>query len=174
MKSKILLIPLALLALTITVPVRAEPAWFVECQLELTDFIYVETVPGGILFDVPFEGVAGGPNVKEGTVVGVDHVLIDGEGNAHLNIYLTITDKEGDAISAHITGLAVPKNPGQLVFEGAWATIINEFDPTTDVFYPTTGKYIDLLGETFRDEGFLTEVSVDPPGGYVHVKWYLD
>ena len=166
MKSKILLILLALLALSITVPVRAKPTWYVELQAEMTDFIFVGTVEEGILFDVSFVGVAGGPNVKGGTVVGVDHVLIDWEGTAHLDVYYTITDKEGDKISAHVTGLAVPKNPGQLVFEDAWATIIDVLD------YPTTGKYIGLVGTTFRDEGFLTDVSVDPPGGYIHAKLY--
>ena len=167
MKSKILLILLALLALSITVPVRAKPTWYVELQAEMTDFIFVGIVEEGMLFDVSFVGVAGGPNVK-GTVVGVDHVLIDWEGVAHLDVYYTITDKEGDKISAWVTGLAVPKNPGQFVFENAWATIIDLDD------YPTTGKYIGLVGTTFRDEGFLTEVSVDPPGGYIHAKLYWD
>jgi len=169
MKRRILLLlPILLLALSIAVSARAESAWYLELQCEITGFTFVGLDPEerGLLFDVPFVGVAGGPNVKEGTVEGVDHVLIDWEGIGHLNVYYTITDKEGDEISAHVTGLAVTLNPGQTVVQDAEATIINMPG------YPTTGKYIDLIGITFRDEGFIAELSVEPPGGYIHVKWY--
>jgi len=168
MKGKILLIvPLALLALSIVASVRAAPAWYANFQLEITDFILVGVDELGIHFDVPFEGVAGGPNIKEGTVEGVDHLLVDWEGNAHLNVYLTITDKDGDKISASETGLSVvPTAASQRVFEGLEATIIDEPD------YPTTGKYTYLVGTTFRSEGFISDFSREPPGGYIHAKWY--
>ena len=169
MKRKILLlVPVALLALSIALPAKAVPAWYAEAQMQITGFTFVGPDPEGrgLLFDVPFVGVASGPNIKEGTVEGVDHVLLDWQEIGHLDVYLTITDNEGDEISAHVTGLAVTRNPGQVVFEGAWATIIDMLD------YPTTGKYIGLIGITFRDEGFITELSTEPPGGYIHVKWY--
>jgi len=167
MKSKILLlVPLTLLALSIALPAKAVPAWYAEAQMEITDFIFVSVVEQGYRFDVPFVGVACGPNIKEGTVEGVDHVLIDWYGIVHLNVYVTITDKEGDKISAHVTGRGVSKNPGLIIFEDAVGTIIDELD------YPTTGKYIGLVGYTFRDEGFVSGFSTEPPGGYIHVKWY--
>ena len=164
MKSKILLIvPLAVLALSIVASVRAaEPALYAELQLEITGFIPIG--PGQ--FDVPFEGVAGGPNIKEGTVVGVDHLVIDGAGIGHIHAYMTVTDKDGDKISAYYTGLSIHKNPGQIVHEDTWATIIDELD------YPTTGKYDGLVGITFRGESFISDFSSVPPGGYIHVKLY--
>jgi hypothetical protein len=168
MKSKILLIvPLALLALSIAASVRAAPAWYAEFQLEIIDFIFVGVDEQGVHFDVPFEGVAVGPNIKEGTVEGVDHLLIDWKGNVHLNVYLTITDKDGDRISAEETGLSVVGNsPSQRAFEGMHATIIDEPG------YPTTGKYTYLVGATFRSEGFISDFSRDPPSGNIHAKWY--
>ena len=167
MKSKILLVvPLALLALSIVASVgAAEPAWYAESQLVITGFIPIG--PGQ--FDVPFEGVAGGSNIKEGTVVGVDHLVIDGAGVAHMNVSLTITDKDGDKISARETGLSVAGNsPSQRAFCNSSATIIDELG------YPTTGKYIGLVGTEFRSEGFISDFSRDPPPphGYIHAKWY--
>lgn len=170
MKSKILLIvPLALLALSIVASVRAAPTWYITLQLEITDFIFVEFVPGvGTYFAVPFEGVAVGPDIKEGTVEGVDLLLIDLIGIAHVDVYLTITDKDGDKISANAKGFSVDRNPSQKVFEGLEPTIINQLG------YPTTGKYFDagLVGTKFRSEGFISDFSSDPPGGYIHAKWY--
>jgi len=168
MKGKIfLLVPLTLLALSIALPAKAAPAWYAEAQMEITDFIFVGVVEEGYLFDVPFVGVAGGPNIIEGTVEGVDHVLIEWDFlTVHLNVYVTITDKEGDKISAHVTGRGVSKNPGLIIFEDAVGTIIDVSD------YPTTGKYIGLVDKTFTDEGFVSGFSTEPPGGYIHVKWY--
>lgn len=168
MKSKILLIvPLALLALSIATSVRAAPAWYANFQLKITGFDFVGVVPEGIRFDVPFEGVAGGPNIKKGTVEGVDHLLIDWENVAHVNVYFTITDKDGDKISASETGFSVVgRSPSQRAFEGMHATIIDEPD------YPTTGKYTYLVGATFRSEGFISHFSRDPPSGNIHAKWY--
>jgi hypothetical protein len=168
MKSKILpIVPLALLALSIVASTGAAHAWYAEFQLEITDFIFVGVDEQGIHFDVPFEGVAGGPNIKEGTVEGVDHLLIDWENVAHVNVYFTITDKDGDKISASETGFSVVgRSPSQRTFEGMHATIIDEPD------YPTTGKYTNLVGATFRGEGFISDFSRDPPGGHIHAKWY--
>jgi len=167
MKSKILLIvPLAVLALSIVASVRAKPAWYVNFQLEITGFMPIGPVPGGFQIDVPFEGVAGGPNIKEGTVEGVDHLLIDGAGIYHINVYLTITDKDGDKISASGTGLSIRRNPGQIVHEDAEATIIDVLG------YPTTGKYAGLVDTIFRMESFITDFSDSPPGGYIHGKLY--
>jgi len=170
MKGKIfLLVPLTLLALSIALPTKATTDWYVEAQLEIIGFEYVGLDPEerGFLFDVPFVGVAGGPNIIEGTVEGVDHVLIEWDFlTVHLNVYVTITDNEGDKISAHVTGRGVSKNPGLIIFEDAVGTIIDVSD------YPTTGKYIGLVDKTFTDEGFVSGFSTDPPGGYIHVKWY--
>lgn len=168
MKSKILLIvPLTLSALSIVASVRGAPAWYAEFQLEITDFIFVGVDEQGIHFDVPFVGAAGGPGIKEGTAVGVDHLLIDWEGNVNLNVYLTITDKDGDKISVSETGFSVVGNsPSQRTFEGGEATIIDEPG------YPTTGKYVGLVGTRFRSEGFISDFSRDPPSGYIHAKLY--
>ncbi|MEM3770015.1 MAG: hypothetical protein QXG76_02365 [Candidatus Bathyarchaeia archaeon] len=167
MKGKILLvIPVALLALSI-IPAKAAPTWYNKAEMEITGFTFMGPDPGGrgLLFDVTFVGVAAGPNIKEATVEGVDHLLMDWEGIGHLDVYLTDTDKQGEKISAHITGLAVTKTPGRIVFENAQATVINTAG------YPTTGKYTDLIGTTFNVEGFITELSINPPSGYIHAKW---
>ena len=170
MKSKTLLIvPLAVLALSIVASVRAAPTWYAEVQLEITGWKPIGPVPGGYQIDVPFEGVAGGPSITEGTVEGVDHLLIDSAGVAHPNVYLTITDKDGDKISAYETGLTVAgRSPSQRAFEDMEAKIINDLD------YPTTGKYTYLIDATFRSEGFISDFSSDPlsPHGYIHARWY--
>jgi hypothetical protein len=106
-------------------------------------------------------------------VVGVDHAVFDASGNAHLNVYLTITDKDGDQISANITGLAALLNPGQYELQGASGTIINEPDPNTGALHATTGKYAHLVGDTFEDVGFISGFSINPPAGSVHAKWHL-
>lgn len=171
MKRKKLLVVPIVLATLLALPImtaKAKPAWFSEAQMEITGFTFVgfDSEGRGLLFDVPFVGVAGGPNIKEAIVEGVDHLLLDWEGIGHMDVYLTDTDREGDKISAHITGMAVAQTSGLLVFKNAQSTIINMPG------YPTTGKYVDLIGVTFRVEGFITELSMDPPGGYIHVKWY--
>ena len=59
MKRKIiLLVPVALIALSIAFPVMATPAWYVQIQCEITGFNYVGSDLEGMLFDVTFEGVA--------------------------------------------------------------------------------------------------------------------
>lgn len=169
MRRKILLLlPIAFLALPLALPARAVTSWFVEAQAEVTGFTFVGLDPEGrgLLFDVPFVGVAGGPSLNDGTVEGVDHVLIDWEGIGHLNLYGTITDAEGDKISGHATGLSVPETPGLKILKDVQGTIIDIPG------YPTTGKYVGLIGATYREVGFVSELSREPPGGYIHVKYY--
>jgi len=127
----------------------------------------------GLLAEVPFDGIGAGPVIQDGTVVGVDHVLFEPSGDAVLNIYLTITDIPGDEISANVTGRATFLNPGQYLLQGAAGTVINEVDPHTGVFHATTGRYAQMIGDTFEDRGFISEFSLFPPAGSVHAKWYL-
>ena len=148
-------------------------AWFANLELQITAITPVGFTQDGLLADVSFQGSAGGPNIAGGTVVGVDHVVFDPSGNAHLNAYLTITDKDGDQLSANITGLATFVNPGRYVLQGTSGTIINEPDPSTGTFL-TTGKYAQKVGRTFTDVGSITEFSFNPPGGSIHLKWYLN
>ena len=167
-RKMLLLVPVALLALSIVVPAIAKPNMFLVMQCEITGFEYKGLDPEGRgwLYDVPFEGVAGGPNVREGTVEGVDHFVYGWDGTGYLNVFWTMTNKDGEKFSVHVTGRSYTRNPGQIVFEDAWATVI-DIDG-----YPTTGKYVGLIGTVFRDEGFITEFTPDPPGGYLHVKLY--
>lgn len=174
MKSKSLLVALALLLSLFVSTAEAKPEWFSNLQLEITGIVPVEYTQEGLLADVSFEGTAGGPQITDGIVVGVDHAVFDSAGNAHLNVYLTITNKNGDQLSANITGLATPVNPGQYVLQGVSGTIINKPDPNTGSFYATTGKYAHMINRTFIDVGFITAFSFSPPAGSVHANWYLD
>jgi len=116
--------------------------------------VLIGTTPYGYLYYVPFVGVAGGPNIIAGTVEGVDNLLKDWGGIYHVDAYLTITDKEGDRISGHITG------PWPTMFFEGQAKVINTDD------YPTTGKYVDVVGTTFRVEGLLADFA------RIHFVWY--
>lgn len=157
----------------VRVPDGPTPVWFANLQLTITDVMPVTATEEGLLADVSFHGRAGGPFIKGGTVVGVDHALFDLSGDAHLNVYLTITDNDGDQVSANITGLATFLNPGQYLLQGTVGAIINEVDPRTSAFHPTTGKYAQLVGSTFADIGFISAFSFSPPAGSVHANWYL-
>lgn len=119
----------------------AASAWFANLQLEITDVIPTAVTEDGLLADVLFEGSANGTLIKDGVVVGVDHVLFDLSGDGHLNVFLTITDKDGDQISANVTGLATYWNSGQYLLQGALGTIIDGSDPDTGAVHATTGKY---------------------------------
>jgi len=157
MKSKILLLlPLALLALS-AAPVKASTTSYLEAEIELTEMTLVRTTKEGYLYYVPFAGVAGGPNIIAGTIEGVDHLLQDWEGIYHVDAYLTITDYEGDKISAHMTG---PWPSYTMFFENGQATVIDKHG------YPTTGKYVGLVDTTFRVEGLLADFS------RIHFVWY--
>ena len=170
MKRKILLlVPVALFALSMTLPALAKPAWYIQIQCEITSVTPVGPVLGGFQIDVTFEGVASGPNVKDGTVEGVDHLVIDDLGVAHLHVYCTITDKDGDQLSFYVWGDSYEK-AGRLIFQDAFAEVIDEVIDGTE--YPTTGKYDGSEGTVFRDEGFVTDFSDIPPGGYIHAKMY--
>ena len=165
MKIKTLL-PITLIVLSIVMPAFAKPTWFVQMQCEITDVQYEFLPnPSELIIHVTFEGAAGGPGIKQGTVEGVDHLFIDNLG-AHLNVYYTVTDKDGDQISFKVNGHSVPDKSGKYVFVNAEAIVINEED------YPRTGKYIDMVDDRFRDEGFITDFSDFPPGGYIHAKLY--
>lgn len=149
------------------------PAWFANLQLEITDVIPMAVTEEGLFADVRFEGSAGGRFIENGTAVGVDHVFFDLSGDGHLNVYLTITDVDGDQISANINGLATPLNPGQYLLQATLGTIINELDPYTGALHATTGKYAQMVGDTFEDVGFISGFSLFPPAGSVHAMWYL-
>jgi hypothetical protein len=160
MKSKSILVALALCLWWFVSTTEAAPKWFANLQLEITGVMPVGFTEEGLLADVSFEGSAGGPDIADGTVVGVDHAVFDAFGNAHLNVYLTITDKDGDQISANITGLATFVSPGKYVLQGASGTIIDEPDPATGALHETTGKFADMVGDTFEDGGFITGPSI--------------
>jgi len=174
MRRRSLLVALILLLLPFVSTAEAKPEWFANLQLEVTGIAPVAFTPEGLLADVSFGGTAGGPQMADGTVVGVDHAVFDASGSARLNVYLTITDKNGDRLSANISGRATPVNPGQYVLQGASGTIIDKPDPSTGTFHATTGKYAHLINRTFRDVGFITDFSFGPPAGSVHATWYLD
>jgi hypothetical protein len=161
MRRKILLITLTIAIMSITIPTLAKPTWLAQIQCEITDVQY--DLP---YIHVTFEGSAGGPGIKGGTVEGVDHLFIDENMHAHLNVYYTVTDKDGDQISFYVTGLSVPDKPGKYIFVDAEAVVIDSME------YPTTGKFFTMIGKEFYDEGFITDFSDFPPGGYIHAKLY--
>jgi hypothetical protein len=160
-----------LVALSLALPVAAKPNMYLEMQCKITG-IGLPTQEN--TFDVMFEGVAAGPEIIAGKVEGVDHVYIDADDVTHLNVFYTVTDKDGSKVSVNVDGTSVEKNPGRQVFVDATATVINTED------YPTTGKFEYLYeAETvFKDEGFLTAIKFDPVSfslsGRIHAKWFWE
>ena len=64
--------------------------------------------PEGARFDVAFEGTASGLKLG-GSVTGVDHVRVRGDGRFDLHIHATITAVDRQRISLHADGIAVPR-----------------------------------------------------------------
>ena len=65
----------------------------------------------GARFDVPFEGTAAGPKVN-GVAEGIDYVRVGADGRFELHIHETITTEDGQNISAHGDGVAIPRPEG--------------------------------------------------------------
>jgi len=165
MKRKSVLLGISFIILSIVFPLTtslAKPKWFIEYQCEIIDFEWTGIHSSGCwLYQSTFVGVVGGPNIVDGTVEGVDCGMHDGV-TAYMDVYLTITDKDGDQIVFNDVGLCTTKNPGQAVFDNVECTVIE-----------ATGKFSDLVGQAFYKEGSLTDFSDDPAGGYIHGKLYL-
>ena len=66
--------------------------------------------PEGARFDIPFEGVSDGPKLK-GKVAGFDYLRVRADGRFELHIHATITTDDGQRISLHADGVALPQ-PG--------------------------------------------------------------
>ena len=66
--------------------------------------------PEGARFDIRFEGASIGPKLK-GTVIGVDHLRVRADGRFELHIHAEITTDDGQKISLHADGVALPQ-PG--------------------------------------------------------------
>jgi hypothetical protein len=64
--------------------------------------------PEGARFDLPFEGASDGPKLK-GKVVGVDYLRIRADGRFDLHIHAEITTDDGQKISLHADGVALPQ-----------------------------------------------------------------
>lgn len=71
--------------------------------------------PEGARFDVHFEGASIGPRIK-GMLQGVDYLHIRADGRFALHIHAEITTDDGQKISLHASGVALPQ-PGSLVSE---------------------------------------------------------
>jgi hypothetical protein len=69
--------------------------------------------PEGARFDAAFEGAANGPKLK-GRVTGVDYLRIRADGRFDLHIHAEITTDDGQKISLHADGVALPQ-PGSPV-----------------------------------------------------------
>lgn len=69
--------------------------------------------PEGARFDVPFEGTSIGPKLK-GKVTGVDYLRVRADGRFDLHIHADITTDDGQKISLHADGVALPR-PGSPV-----------------------------------------------------------
>lgn len=169
-KSTAIIIAL-LLALSFVPTIHARSNMYLEMQCEITG---VDWGSKGNALDVTFSGVASGPDIIGGTVEGVDYVWIDNDGVTHLNVFYTVTDKDGEKVSVNVIGTSVDKNPGRSVFVDATATVINTVE------YPTSGKFLYLYdeGTVFRDEGFLTALKLDLDSmsisGRIHAKWFWE
>jgi hypothetical protein len=69
--------------------------------------------PEGARFDVYFEGPVTGPRVN-GTVKGVDYLLLRADGRSHLHIHAEIATADGKRIALAADGVAIPE-PGSPV-----------------------------------------------------------
>ena len=70
--------------------------------------------PEGARFDLPFEGASSGPKLK-GTVTGVDYLRVRADGRFELHIHAEMTTHDGQKISVHADGVAVPQPGSPLV-----------------------------------------------------------
>ena len=66
--------------------------------------------PEGARFDLPFEGASVGPKIK-GKVTGLDYLRLRADGRFELHIHAEITTDDGQKISLHADGVALPQ-PG--------------------------------------------------------------
>ena len=71
----------------------------------------VTTPVEGARFDVPFEGTAIGPKLT-GVAEGIDYVRVRADGRFELHIHETIRTEDGQNISAHGEGVAIPRPEG--------------------------------------------------------------
>ena len=119
-RKNILLGIVSLLTLTIVLPAEAKPDMYLEMQCEITEMRWTSPYT----FEAYIEGVASGPDIRTGRVTGVDYGYFD-ENGLHLNVYYTVTDKDGDSISVHVTGDSIITNPGRIVFFSSTTTSPN-------------------------------------------------
>ncbi len=66
--------------------------------------------PEGARFDVSFEGATNGQKLK-GKIAGVDYLRVRADGRFDLHIHAEITTDDGQKISLHADGVALPQ-PG--------------------------------------------------------------
>lgn len=69
--------------------------------------------PAGARIDLSFAGTIKGPRLQ-GTITGIDYVLVRADGRFQLNIQATITTHDGATIALAADGVADPSN-GPLV-----------------------------------------------------------
>ena len=69
--------------------------------------------PEGARFDVPFEGASNGPKLK-GTVTGIDYLRIRADGRFELHLHAEMTTDDGQKISVHADGVALPQPGSQI------------------------------------------------------------
>lgn len=70
--------------------------------------------PEGARFDGAFEGAATGPKLK-GTVAGVDYARIRADGRFDLHLHGAITTDDGQKISLHADGVALPRPASPII-----------------------------------------------------------
>jgi hypothetical protein len=70
--------------------------------------------PEGARFDIAFEGTSTGPKLK-GTAKGIDYLRVRADGRFELHIHAEITTHDGQKISLHADGVALPQQ-GSPVF----------------------------------------------------------
>jgi hypothetical protein len=70
----------------------------------------------GARFDIEFGGILEGPKLK-GKVVGIDYMNMRADGRSNLNIYLKIETKDGENISAQVTGVATARTDNSKIID---------------------------------------------------------
>lgn len=85
-----------------------------EYGIKWSELIHGETAPGpeGARFDLGFEGIIEGPNIK-GKITGTDYLEVRADGKFMLNIQAAIITDDGKRIAVREDGILYPGDNGK-------------------------------------------------------------
>lgn len=85
-----------------------------EYGIKWSELTSGETAPGpeGARFDLDFEGIVEGPNIK-GKIIGTDYLEVRADGKFMLNIQAAVITDDGKRIAVHEDGILYPGENGK-------------------------------------------------------------